>query len=280
MAASATALSLTSLALAGDAASDAKEKDECASAAERAQSDRQAGHLRAAHDELLRCARASCPATVRVDCAEWLDQVTAAQPTVVLRARGPARDDLVDVSVDIDGQRAATRLDGTAMPLDPGEHVLRFSAPGLPPVQMKVLVAEGDKARSIVAELGGSRAAAEPEATPAPRKTASPSVLPWIGFGAAAAGFGAFAALEIVAHSELSTLQGSCGLTHACKESQVSPVRTKFDLAGVALGVGLTGAAVGVLSLVLRSKDDGAQRAFLGVGPTADGAALRVGGSF
>jgi len=39
---------------------------------------------------------------------------------------------ITDVTVTLDGTRLATRLDGKAVSVDPGEHVLTFVADGYP----------------------------------------------------------------------------------------------------------------------------------------------------
>jgi hypothetical protein len=271
-------VTLPSPARAGDKADEAREKDECASAAERAQADREVHHLRAARQELLRCARATCPPAVRVDCATWLDQVSAALPTVALHARNDRGEDLVDVTVDVDGERVATKLDGAAIPVDPGEHVVHFAAAGLLPADVRVVVAEGDKARAVVALLA-SPAAVPPPPTPGSPPTAR-RVLPWVGLGLGVAALGAFAGLEVAGHAELSSLESGCGVSHSCRDADVSPVRTKFQLAGVALGVGLAGVAAGTVGLVLQRRGQAQTRAWVRVGPVAGGGMIGTGRAF
>jgi hypothetical protein len=277
-------LALASVARAGDKADEAREKDECASAAERAQTDREVHHLRTARQELLRCARATCPSAVRVDCSTWLDQVSASLPTLALHARNDRGEDLVDVTVDLDGERVATRLDGAAVPVDPGEHVVRFQAPGLVSVEVKVVVVEGDKARPVAAVLSAPLAAPLPK-PPASTPDSSGSarqVLPWTALGIGVAALGAFVGLEVVAHAELSTLQSGCGVTHSCKDSEVSPVRTKFQAAGAMLGVGIAGVAGATVGFVLRSREKAEPRAWVRVGPSTGigGGMLVVGRAF
>src|SRR5271156_3625369 len=65
----------------------ADEKAACIAASEDAQQLKLDGKLTLARARLLGCARAECPAIVRQDCAQWIAEVDAALPTVVLGAR-------------------------------------------------------------------------------------------------------------------------------------------------------------------------------------------------
>ncbi|APR78233.1 Hypothetical protein A7982_03580 [Minicystis rosea] len=226
----------------------------------------------------MQCARAACPTVIREDCATWLAQVEAVVPTIVLRARDERGQDLIDVTVDVDGARVAKSLDGVAVPVDPGPHSVHFEAPGRKAVDITILVAEGDKARSVVAELHATSPAVVKAVPPAP--SSGRRALPWIAFGLGAASLGAFVALEVMGHTQLSDLEAGCGAKGMCTPEQVAPVRTKFQVAAVALGVGVAGAAAGGVLLFVGSRDASRPAAFLRVAPTAAGAALGVGGLF
>ncbi len=93
---------------------------ECVSASEDAQLMRIKGQLRAARANLLVCSQDDCPKIVKQDCTGWLDEVDRAIPTVVLGARDARGQDLTDVHVAMDGTSLALRLDGKAIPVDPG----------------------------------------------------------------------------------------------------------------------------------------------------------------
>jgi hypothetical protein len=266
-------LALPSLARAAD------EKEECASAAERAQSDRESRRFRSARQQLLRCARETCPSAVRIDCATWLDQVSASLPTLALHARNDRGEDLVDVTVDVDGERVASKLDGGAIPVDPGEHVVHFAAPGLVPADVKVVVVEGDKARSIAAVL--ATPAAQPPVV-VPERPSPPvrvgRILAGTSLGVGIAALGAFAGLEVVGQSEFSSLKSGCGVNRSCTEAQVSPVRTKFQAAGAMLGVGIAGVVGGTVGLIVEAKKRVEPRAWVQVGPLVGGGMLVVAG--
>jgi hypothetical protein len=150
-------------------------KQQCVAANESAQELRRSGKLREARDKLVYCSVPNCPAAVREDCVQQLAAVDAAMPTVVLEAKDAAGNDLTAVHVTMDGQPFATRLDGTAQSLDPGEHHFVLEAAGFAPAERNVVVHEGDKAHHERIVLGAAAGASANEpAAPGP-EAQSPS---------------------------------------------------------------------------------------------------------
>jgi hypothetical protein len=103
--------------------------------------------LRAAREQLLVCASASCPGDIQAECTRRAVDVDTSIPTVVFEVKDPAGNDLTAVSVSMDGKPFLDRLDGTAVAADPGQHTFRFETPGQPPVDMSFVVFEGQKDR-------------------------------------------------------------------------------------------------------------------------------------
>jgi hypothetical protein len=260
---------------AGVAHAQAGEKEQCAVAAEEAQALRDAGKLIDARARLVRCAQSACPAFVRNDCAGWLARSDDELPTVVVRARDEEGRDLVDVRVFVDGKPALTQLDGRALPLDPGKHVLRYEAEGLPPVEAHVLIALGEKNRALLVVFPGPRggAPARPtEATSAgsePREPRAPtSSTPWLGYGLlalGAAGAVSFGVFEVIGQNRYATLHDGCAKTHSCEESSIDAARSWFVAAGVSLAVAVVGLGVG--GVVLFTSKGSASGAAVEVGP-------------
>jgi hypothetical protein len=210
--------------------------DGCVRAYEGAQENRLEGRLRDAGEHLLECAQASCPAFIRHDCARWLDEVQAAQPTVVFVARREGRE-LDAVSVTCNGQRVAPRLDGRAIKLDPGKQSCRFQASGAAPVTQVLMVLEGQKNRIVEVEL--------PAGTDAPPDgsgaRASLHPAPLILGGVGVLGIAGFAALGWSGLRAEQHLRDSCAPD--CPASDVQSVRVRYRLADVSLGIGLLSAA-------------------------------------
>lgn len=134
--------------LVGDAAAaDGPTKQECVSANESAQDLQRTGQLREARARLTVCVAESCPGPVREDCAQRLDEVDKVMPSLVFEVRDESDRDLSAVHVTMDGQTLTDKLDGTAIPVDLGEHRFVFEARGLASDTRTLVVREGDKKR-------------------------------------------------------------------------------------------------------------------------------------
>ncbi|MBX3191809.1 MAG: hypothetical protein KF819_32765 [Labilithrix sp.] len=147
-----------------DARAKEPSKDECISTNEAAQTLRQTGKLREARAQLLVCTAKSCPGPVRDDCAQRLDEVDKATPTIVFAAKA-AGADLSAVRVTMDGSPLAERLDGSPLTVDPGEHTFEFATAGYPNVSRRLLIAEGTKGRQEIVVFA---ATTSPPVAPAP----------------------------------------------------------------------------------------------------------------
>src|SRR5258708_38899523 len=75
--------------------------DRCLGANTTAQSLRRDGKFGAARTHLAMCVDASCPALVRDDCNQRLDELDRAQPTIVFDARDSPGQDAAEVAVEI-----------------------------------------------------------------------------------------------------------------------------------------------------------------------------------
>ena len=164
--------------LAAPAHADAS-KEQCIDANDRAQSLRRAGDFAGTRQLLRRCAERTCPALVRDDCAQRLDELDRAQPTIVFDVHDEATGkDVVAVKITIDGKPFADSLDGRALPVDPGPHTFVFEVPGQAPTTERVTVREGEKGRHESVAVGSlpveSASAAAPSQTPPPDTSASP----------------------------------------------------------------------------------------------------------
>jgi hypothetical protein len=152
------------LALASSATADPT-KDQCIAANESAQDLRQAGKLREARQKLTLCLATSCPELLRQDCAQRVNDIDAAMPTVVFEVKDGAGNDLGAVRVTMDGAPFAETANGTAIPADPGSHRFGFEAEGLPRMEKTIVLREGDKSRHERVVLGVEHAEAVSEAS-------------------------------------------------------------------------------------------------------------------
>jgi hypothetical protein len=168
------------LIMAPSARAESPTKSECVAANETAQDLRTTGKLRAARQKLAICTADSCPGPIREDCAQRLQEVDAALPSLMIEAVDVNGHDLTTVRVVMDGAPLVTQLGGTAIAVDPGEHRFEFDAEGFNRKSDTILVREGQRNRSFRVVL---------EATPQqPVPATDGSMMRNLGIGVGAAG--------------------------------------------------------------------------------------------
>jgi hypothetical protein len=223
-------------------------KKECVNQHERAQDLRRAAKLIEARAALLVCSQDACPSIVRTDCAEWLGQVGQSVPSVVVRARTADHDEL-DVRVSIDGTLVTSRLDGTAIDLNPGPHAFRFERAPFDPIEQEVLIVAGERNRVLPVTFRAPDAAVPAaeqgtkDIAPAPRGEGDRPIPPldYVLAGVTVAGVASFAGFGLSGMAERKSLEASC--SPVCSPSQIQHVRTKFIIADVSLATAVLSAA-------------------------------------
>lgn len=269
----AAALATSALVAVGADARADDTKKECAAAYESTQSAREQGKLIDARKQAVACSASACSPYVVKDCTQWLSELDGILPTVVFTATDPAGAETGAVRVTVDGQLLVEKLDGRAVPLDPGEHAIRYEMAGAAAVEQKVLIRQGEKNR-LVAVSFKKAAAAGPATAAKPPSTApsasGPEVAPvsfWNGYriGALAAGVVGLAGVGVGAGFGAMTFSTwNDALTHC-----TSGDPNRCDGEGLALGkdattsatvstagfvVGGVGLAAGVLLWILAPK--------------------------
>jgi hypothetical protein len=150
-------------------------KDQCVDANTRAQSLRREGKLGATRDQLRLCMDAACPAIVRSDCIQRLDDLDRVQPSIVFDVKDGAGNDLLAVSVTMDGRPLVDKLGGTALVVDPGPHTFVFASAGAAPVTQTFVLREGEKARVEHVVLAAKPGPVAPPPGPPPVKPVKPA---------------------------------------------------------------------------------------------------------
>lgn len=120
-------------------------KEECVQANDRQQTLRTQNKLRSARDAARTCAATSC-GRLASECAQAAFEIDKMIPTIVFEVKDGDGHDLLAVTVTVDGQRIADKLDGTAFEVDVGAHDFSFVADGQT-VTQKFVIREGDKLR-------------------------------------------------------------------------------------------------------------------------------------
>ncbi|WP_394831884.1 hypothetical protein LVJ94_35745 [Pendulispora rubella] len=253
----------------------ADEKDVCASSSEYAQRLLGQGKMIEARAQLLICTRMVCPAVVKQDCDGWLSTLDATIPSLVVAARDEEGRDLLDLKVTLDGG-AVDSLDGRAIPVDPGVHRLRVEAAGRLPVEQRLVVHEGERARPVTVTLSspthphpGPPPGGEGAGTARVEKLVSPFV--YILGTLAGVSLASFATFEIKAAVQSSHLRSTCA--PRCSASDVEGVSTDTVIANVslALGAAFAGGAVAVWYLGKKGQRGQAPAAALEIGPSRIG---------
>jgi len=257
---------LLALALLGASAtaSAAPSTRECIRANETAQDLRRTGKLVAAHENLLACVAASCPAAIRADCLQRLHDVDAALPKLVFDVKDASGKALDAVKVsDARGRVLATHLDGTAIPVDPGSLSLVLEADGVR-TEVTLVVREGDGERHVPVTLGAPRAEVPLLAPAPPPSPASPPLAPLSpppslpprdvtgagrtqrGAGLALGGAGVVSLVlgSIFAAVAKATYDSAKGCPSACTGPGYQQGQTAYTEAGVATAGFIAGAAL------------------------------------
>lgn len=110
--------------------------------------------------------------------------IDTSTPTVVPEAKDEASNNVLAVRVTIDGKPALNRLDGTAVPVSPGEHRATFEAAGYRTAEARFVAREGQKRLRVVVFLvaagipaaAGAPGAGSPVATDAMSLAVAPAV--------------------------------------------------------------------------------------------------------
>jgi hypothetical protein len=164
-------------------------------------------------------------------------------------------DSTAPTKVTLDGETIGSAVFGTAIPIDPGTHLVVASAEGRVPFQQSFDIVDGGENQTIhIPELAEiARVAAAPPPVAEARSVSLPRTVGWtlVGSGAAAVALGSV--FGVVAFKEKSAAEGQCGPA-ACTASglsDVSTMKTSEVVSTMAIGVGVVAAAAGIF-LVLR----------------------------
>ena len=218
-------------------------KADCLSRHEEAQVARRERRLLDTRTALRICSGASCPAAIRADCVDWLDQVAHSLPSVVVTARARGAD-ILAVKVFIDGKLATERLSGFALEIDPGLHQFRFESPPWPVIEREVLASEGVKDRPIDVEFAPPLPTVHLGAPPEPPKPFRLERSDYVFGGVALAGIATLAYFGGTGLYDANQLENSC--MSFCKSDDVNAVRTKLLVADIGMGVAILSLVVGM----------------------------------
>ena len=260
-------------------------KQQCVDANGTAQDLRRAGKLLDAREKLALCVSQACPGPVREDCAQRLDEVDRATPTLVFEVKDTKGNDVSAVRVTMDGQLLVQKVGGASIAVDPGEHRFVFEDPDgiAPKTEQAIVVREGDKDRHVRVVLGVAATTGTPSAASAASDSGSSQrTIGLVLGGAGVAGLVVGSVFGLVSRSTYSqALQSECGgSANGCspqgaQDGQAAHGQAMIStVAFIAGGALLAGGAV----LYLTAPKAGS----IGVAPTVgtNGAGLSVAGAW
>lgn len=253
---------LGSLAFLAPSLAHADARKACVEAADHGQDLRDKGKLTEAKQAFVTCARDECPSMVSRQCTTWLTEVEREIPTVNIRARDAQNRDLVDVNVIVDDVLVTSALDGRPMQVNPGVHTFKYQHQGDADVQQQLVIRSGEKDRLLDVRFGAAKApvaASTPAAQAAP--TGAPAtegeekrgfrfpVFAGVTLGIGLASFVGMGVLIGTTASDVNAMRATCA--GSCKQSDVDWANTRIILANVAMGVGIAGVGLSVLSIII-----------------------------
>ena len=124
----------------------------CMTAFKSAQEHEQSGRLVEASQLFFSCEDEACGSALWEQCAAGASRLRAYMPSVVplvVDDLGQPRADMLDVRVKMDGALLVSRLDGRAVPVDPGTHEFSFDLGGGVVATQKVTIVRGQRNRAI-----------------------------------------------------------------------------------------------------------------------------------
>jgi len=242
-------------------------KNQCADAYESAQRLRAAGKLIAAREASAFCAQPTCPPLLSGDCQAWAAQLAESIPSLLIEARAPNGQLLTNVSVELDGSAFLWHNDGRAHALDPGQHRLVLSSPGLRSATESVLLLAGSQAKIVQVTLQ----------TEPPKARFTIPTASYLLAGVGLLGLGGFSYFGLAGNSAKRDLE-AC--KPACPESRRAPIERDYLLADASLGVSLVALGLSAWTLIAHSRPEPAPVPSVRLESTADSAFLSYSSRF
>jgi hypothetical protein len=235
----------------------------------------------------------NAPASWKQAVLEAEREVAKVEPRLawlVLKVEGPS-----EPRVSIDGVPVPNASLGVRRPIDPGRHTLLITAEGFISGGRNISLKEAEQQEITVTlepappvELEETTAPPPPPEKPDATTTRSPIPM-WTAFGVGAAGFTFGTITGIIALSKHSSLADKCpndecraanATERAALIDERSSYRTAGTLSGIGFGVGLAGAATGVVLLLTNPKRSEASSASVTLVPVVGPDTIGVTGRF
>jgi hypothetical protein len=287
-----------------------REDSACAAAYKAAEAREASGLLIEAKVALRQCAQPSCGGFLAQECTTKYTQLEADVPSVVPLVNDIAGSPRPDVEVRIDGALVASRLDGRALPVNPGLREITFASDGRIFATQQIIAVQGQRNRTIAVVFHpvppkpdpeqSSEAASDEEPTPAralhPSSAAAsaasapaephPRRSHALSYTLASVGLVGLSGYALLTYwgAKDNSLLARC--SPSCPQASVDQVRSRYLAADISLGVGIAALGAAIWSIAAQrsageSEQQSPQQALvLGVQPTPSGAFATASRSF
>jgi hypothetical protein len=205
------------------------------------------------------------------DAKKEVDAVAAKVGAVTITVKAAGGADIPDPQVVLDEHPINSASLGVRRAIDPGPHVLRATADGYKPGELRFSTTEGgsaDEPLTLDKDLNAAAVAATPVPTPAPAAPTTPDltpsespskarkIAPWVAFGVGGAGLVLGGITGILAMGKHSTLAGECkpDCTTPTAQSDLSSYHTIGAVSDVGFILAGVGGAVGAILLVTQPR--------------------------
>ena len=221
----------------------------CSIAHESGQKAQREGGLRKAVEQFTACAADDgCPDVIRKDCMALRDDVTAALPTVTFAVTDGAQE-VTNVRVFVDDELVMSRLDGLAVPLDPGRHRLKLMLPQGRVIASEVLLHEGQKNRLISVQTGKPAPPVPTDTAPVEgqpsRSTSSPAL--WAVSGVAVSALALGTTFALFGRAEEQAVVDCAPRCTPAMRSNLDRARRDYLVANIGFGVAGAAAATAIV---------------------------------
>jgi hypothetical protein len=228
----------------------------------------------------------NAPASWKQAVLEAEREVSKVEPRLawlVLKVEGPT-----EPRVTIDGVPVPNASLGVRRPIDPGRHSIRVTADGFVSGGRSISLKEAEQQEIMIAlerppavELTESKAPPPPPDQPTDKTTRSPIPM-WTAFGVGAAGLTFGTITGIIALGKHGDLADRCPNDRCPRdqEDELSSYHTMGTLSGIGFGVGLAGAATGVVLLLTNPKRSEEPRTGVTLVPVVGPDSIGVTGRF
>jgi hypothetical protein len=218
-------------------ADEREEIEHCIDAHGSGQDQERERELLAAKASFVACGDPACPASIQAECAQMLERVNQALPTVVLASVNANGDDLPSARAFVDGTLVQEKLNGGSIALDPGPHEIKIQWESGAEATRSVIIRQGEKNRSIVFEAPPREIEAVEVRVDQTKRT-----IAYVLAGVGVVALGSFAYFGLSGSAKQGELD-EC--KPHCEQSAADAMRSDYLIADVSLALGVTSLAVG-----------------------------------